>query len=160
MVHSYDLLHGVRVDEVAPGAAGGGPLAQRLHDYFDAVRLAPFGLLSFQTSFVEEHYTKGDTLEAMGATPEERRSGQLIAGLFVLRVCAYTRWMMAEWKRLMDDTRLVDDACRALPNAPGFVDHRHDQSVFSLLRKRHGSVVVENHTSSPEAAPIHAAHRI
>ena len=32
---------------------------------------------------------------------------------------------------------LVDDSPSVLANAPNFVEHRHDQSVFSLLTKKH-----------------------
>ena len=33
---------------------------------------------------------------------------------------------------------LLDDSKSVNPNYPGFNEHRHDQSIFSLLTKKHG----------------------
>ncbi len=43
-------------------------------------------------------------------------------------------------------TRLVDDSPSNYPNDEGFVEHRHDQSVFSILRKMNGSLILDDET--------------
>jgi hypothetical protein len=43
---------------------------------------------------------------------------------------------------LRDDWRLVTDAYHDAEQCPGFQENRHDQSIFSLLRKRHGTVLL------------------
>lgn len=45
-------------------------------------------------------------------------------------------------------TLLTDDPS-ALPNAPGFKEHRHDQSIFSTLMWKHGMNGSEMWTSVP-----------
>ena len=50
----------------------------------------------------------------------------------------------AEWLRHAQDERNLTDAPNqcGLPNYPGFVEHRHDQSILSLLGRREGVAVV------------------
>ena len=54
-----------------------------------------YGLLSFHlSSHPEEVWTKSDTSAFFNATTEQRKSMQLVGGIFVLRACNYTRWLM------------------------------------------------------------------
>jgi hypothetical protein len=49
-----------------------------------------------------------------------------------------------EWNELCQgDYRNIDDSRSILPDFPGFVEHRHDQSVFSLLFNFYKCKIVE-----------------
>ncbi len=43
------------------------------------------------------------------------------------------------WNTATNYPHLFDDSPSASPNLPGFVENRHDQSVWSLICKTHGS---------------------
>jgi len=47
---------------------------------------------------------------------------------------------VSEWLRWSEDPRLLTDVpnTQGLPDYADFIDHRHDQSIFSLLTKKHG----------------------
>lgn len=100
------------------------------------------GVLGFSmTGLSEGAWTKRDAFILMGCDSEEmRRGGQFMAGLIVFVNNAFAKAFVREWFALMQDPRLLSDlpnVCGSL-NYPEFRDHRHDQSIFSLLYKRHG----------------------
>jgi hypothetical protein len=49
---------------------------------------------------------------------------------------------MDEWYKHSCNYHLITDHHSVLPNADGFIEHRHDQSLFSLLMKKHGFVQI------------------
>ena len=66
------------------------------------------------------------------------RRGQIWAGCWTLPVNDASRRLLQEWAAHWDDHHLVDDSPSVEPNHPEFVEHRHDQSVLSLLVKARG----------------------
>lgn len=88
----------------------------------------------------ERQWTKMDLLEYFGVA--ERRdvldSGQM-GGTIVAAARADTRRFMEEWRACFyEHFEFVDDTPSKLPNFPDFIENRHDQSVFSVLCKKHG----------------------
>lgn len=121
-------------------------------------------LLSFDVGFPEGHWTKGDLLARTGyATPGVH---QLVGGIFYLRNVAHVRDLVERWLEMGESEghHLIDDTPSLAPNAAGFKDHRHDQSIWSILRKQHGTVVLHNDTwwapdwDAHREAPVHARH--
>ena len=56
------------------------------------------------------------------------------SGRIVIEKNQKTIKFMQEWLKLCtSDYRNIDDSPSNLPNLPRFIEHRHDQSVFSLL---------------------------
>ena len=52
-----------------------------------------------------------------------------------------------EWAKIMRDPRVItDDPNFCGPNHPEFIDHRHDQSILSLLRIKHNIEVYRDPT--------------
>jgi len=53
-------------------------------------------------------------------------------------ICKKTRDLVNEWYSVACKYNLIDDSPSIKPNAEGFKEHRHDQSIFSLLTKKYG----------------------
>jgi hypothetical protein len=53
-------------------------------------------------------------------------------------VCDKTREFVQQWYELACNYHFIDDSPSVLPNFPDFQEHRHDQSIFSLLTKKKG----------------------
>lgn len=85
----------------------------------------------------ESDWTKADLVNLIGATPEHMESKQYQAGALLLLVCPKTRNLVEEWYTLSCDYQNIDDSPSQLPNDSGFREHRHDQSIFSLLAKKY-----------------------
>jgi hypothetical protein len=117
----------------------------RLIEYFNAVNTDDCGLLSFQMSHLEKTWTKMDTIAYLNAY-DLANTGQFIATAFIIRKCSYTVNLVNLWYGLSSNYHLIDDTPSQLQNDASFKDHRHDQSVWSLLRKKHSTLVVLDET--------------
>ena len=100
------------------------------------------GIVVFTLQLLEKYYTKSDTFKVMQMDdPEFIRVGfQTLASFVVLRKDCTTLQFVMEWLAYSSDARCVTDDANVLggQNHEGFIGHRHDQSVLSLLSKKWG----------------------
>jgi hypothetical protein len=116
----------------------------RLQEYIQLARDSEHGILSFELRrFFEHQYTKTDTAVALNAM-DHMASKQLVGGIFVYRKCPHVLQLFQACYSACcsHNYRLIDDSASDEPNDPGFREHRHDQSVFSLLRKKMGTATI------------------
>ena len=90
--------------------------------------------------FSERVWTKRELADAMGADQDAMETVQLYAGLLVLRKTRFAEAFVSEWLSWMvkQNGRFADDQHNPAIQHPGFAEHRHDQSVLSLLAKLRG----------------------
>lgn len=98
-------------------------------------------LLVFELEHLERHWTKRDAfllLDCDHASYAETRQRQ--GGYQLWRCSPRALEMAAEYLALAQDPRLLTDQPNqcGLPNYDGFVEHRHDQSLLSLLSNKWG----------------------
>ena len=127
------------------GCTVDGTCGARFQDYCDLVRQSPLGVLGFRLSSLEKHYTKSDVFEALNAW-HLKDTPQLITTVIVFRPCDVSIALVRDWLTAAADYRLVSDAPSTIPNDPDFVEHRHDQSLFSLLAKQRGPTLLDDET--------------
>lgn len=101
--------------------------------------------VAFAQPYIEREWTKGDVLEALGAYDDSDifDTPQFWGGLFLLRKSSATTRLLERWNDVNRREReLITDRRSLKPNKPGFKEHRHDQSAFSILVKKipHGVV--------------------
>ena len=84
-------------------------------------------------------WTRGDCFALMDATETEFVDGvQVDAAYIVVEKRPSTVEFVQEFLAACEDYRIISDAPSVLlPDAPDFVDHRHDQSVLSILAIKH-----------------------
>ena len=63
----------------------------------------------------------------------------ILASFFVCRKNSFTLAFFEEWLRYAQDPRILTEAPNTcgLPNYPEFFEHRFDQSILSLLGRKH-----------------------
>ena len=67
---------------------------------------------------------------------------QYVGGVFLIKKTEFTRGLMQFIKTFIkENPTLIDDSPSLVPNDPTFIEHRHDQSLFSILRKCNGDKV-------------------
>ncbi len=120
---------------------------RRLREYIASARSHPDGIVAFRLNDHPEHdWTKQATLDAFGCTKAAcTEAPQILATAFVIRNSPVTRRLVQRWLELAtaNDGALVVDSTD--DEAPYFKEHRHDQSLWSLLVKSHpGTVVYDN----------------
>lgn len=88
----------------------------------------------------QARYTKRDCFVLLEADrPAEWRRWQLDASTILFRAGEKSRSFVAKWAAACENEHVLTDAPNVcgLPNLDGFVDHRHDQSVLTILAARH-----------------------
>ncbi len=147
------------LSELAPGdllfyADAAMHFVNRIDPMIEFMERHNLDLLILGEGFSEGHYTKRDAFVLMGAdcgVIAERP--QRFASAFMLRNCVWSRRFVAHFLAYAEDDRILTDQPNTcgLPNYPGFIAHRHDQSIFSLLTKQYhleyipSDFVVEGH---------------
>jgi hypothetical protein len=95
-------------------------------------------LIGTATDLAECQWTKMDLLAHFGACDEYfSRSYQRQGGTNLFLVCDKTRDFVNKWYETCCNYHLIDDSPSIIPNHPWFRDHRHDQSVYSILFKKY-----------------------
>jgi len=100
------------------------------------------------TGYPELEWSKMDTMNALGLSNEQRESDQVHATAMLFSSSRGNIEFCHEWSRWCstEGYHLVDDSHSRIPNAQCFKDHRHDQSIFSALTKKHGAAIVPDET--------------
>jgi len=102
------------------------------------------GILAMGRTELNSEYTKRDAFVLMGLDePRYRDVSQICASMMVCRNTPFARNFIEEWLAYARDPRILTDLpnTQGLPNYPGFRDHRHDQSILSLLCIKHDIAV-------------------
>lgn len=82
------------------------------------------------------HWTKGDLIDHLGMRAREDvlAAQTYYATTFLMMKSKASLKLLDDWMDIIrHDWRLIDDSPSQSSNMPGFVEHRHDQAIFSLL---------------------------
>jgi hypothetical protein len=131
---------------------------QRLIDYFKMLEEADKGIIAFQSNtpdtvnsniiydgrklFSQPNYKwiKGDLLDHFNARDKKEytNSEAIGAGILIIKKCKAAIAIIEEWQSIIwNDFHFLDDTPSSSSNLPGFIEHRHDQAIWSLLCLKH-----------------------
>lgn len=139
----------------------------RLSQYFEMARDDASGILAFDTSYplesvmgryTERHlwdahihqnfkFIKADALDYFGVLNDDNflRSPIIEAGHIIICKNNNSISLLKEWlDTAYHDFSLFDDSKSKIPNLSGFIEHRHDQAIFSILGRKYGIRTVSN----------------
>lgn len=122
---------------------------KRFDEYIGMLAASEFSNLSFQMNHLEKEYTKGDVFKYFKVENNEdlKNTGMLAATVFLLQKDESSVNLINEWYSICHfKKKLIDDSESEYLNDPAFKAHRHDQSIFSLLRKINGSLILKDET--------------
>lgn len=97
-------------------------------------------IVPFELQQNDSFWTKKDTFVLMDCDkPDFFATKQRLASFILLRKSDFAMQFIEEWINYTSDARIVTDMQNqcGFDNFPEFIDHRHDQSVFSLLSKKY-----------------------
>jgi len=107
-----------------------------LRSMFERVKTC--GMIITSTENEERHWNKMDVPVYLNMADDTYlQSGQHQAGAMLIHVCDKTRRFLHEWYETCCNYHLIDDSPSISPNYYRFSEHRHDQSVFSILIKKY-----------------------
>lgn len=124
----------------------------RMLQYIDICKHASSGILAFQNIvpvsplvhdgrilplYPDSEWCKGDLIDYFGMRFDELIYTPTIgAGIIFIKKCDVSTKIISDWLNvILSDFSLIDDTQSASINLTNFTEHRHDQSIFSLLCK-------------------------
>ncbi len=97
-------------------------------------------LFTLPNQYLEKFWSKRDAFILMGCDSEEYYdTPQRLAGFLLMKKSDAVYRFIQEWLEWAQDFRIITDQenCMQRENYPGFRENRHDQTVLSLLSKKH-----------------------
>jgi hypothetical protein len=125
---------------------------KRLLEYIELLEASGKSVLGFQLEHKEKTWTKMDLLIRMNYTSEEQlNTFQCLSGIILFKNTPDGRAFVRQWRTIMEeDIHWRDDSPSNAPNDPTFQEHRHDQSVYSILLKQYQGVILDDETWWPD----------
>ena len=148
----------------------------RLLEYFELLDKDPhnYGIISFELEHMEKKWTKRAIFDyfntdafddiictyidvngvectmpqefaAWGERETVKKSNQFVGGILVMKKNAHLMDLIQQWYSSDCQYHLLDNT-KSANEYPEFIDNRHDQSLFSVLRKLNGSIVLKDET--------------
>lgn len=118
----------------------GSAFVNKIKYLIEAMERADTDVMCFCIEHMERKYTKRDAFLLMQCdVPEITDSPQICATYIIVKKNAFSCRLIDEYVRYVQDIRIVSDQTSVRGgDYPEFVENRHDQSVWSLLCKKHG----------------------
>lgn len=130
---------------------------ERLQQYFALANESPSGIVAFQpgkplwrgvpnpkqyrTDMRSRCWVKGDLLDHLNVRRRKDilDAPMITAGVQIIRKTQRSQEMIADWLGVIEhDFALVDDSRSRSANLPQFIEHRHDQAIYSILAMLRG----------------------
>ena len=88
--------------------------------------------------YYENQYTKADAWKYFNIDDNSDflKTEQVWSGTMFFKNNIFTKKILNNWKKALNETNLIDDSPSAKQNHPNFIEHRHDQSMLSLICKK------------------------
>lgn len=146
------VLRMLRNDDLLVYLDAGCKIWGTLEPWFAIARQHDPGWVVFEFGEPIPWWTKGDAYAALDLpTSAFADKEQVLGGVWAMRVSPATTRIAHEWLRAAQAPGAINDEPSVLlPNPPGFNDHRHDQSIFTLIIRRENVTTVLKDLSYPE----------
>jgi hypothetical protein len=118
--------------------------------YINLIKAHTSGSLGFQMDIPEELYTKSKIFNVLDADSDDyRKSGQIMTTIFFLHKCVKSIDLVNDFYNYSQQIDLIDNHIDMNNEIPTFKAPRNDQSLFSLLCKKHQTLIIPDSTWFP-----------
>lgn len=124
---------------------------ERFYEYFNMLNDSSYGIISFRTNYKEYTWTTSQIFNYFNINynSEIGNSGHALGGILIMQKKRHLLKILDEVYKVLDyDDKLFTNIYNKEKQHPGFKDNRHDQSILSILRKIHGSIILSDETLS------------
>ena len=117
----------------------------RFEEYI-AMLTTEHNTVDFGLVFKEYQYTKQEVFDHFSSSKEVINSEQLVGGILLLKKCSDTAILIDQWYDTAFNHSFLFTDEKIVPQRQELIDHRHDQSIFSVIRKTHGANILSDET--------------
>ncbi len=121
---------------------------QRFDEYINLLNKSDKGIISFQTSHIEKKYTTREIFNYFNIDINSKiaNSGQILGGIRIMKKNKnLIRLINIESKTLYNNPLLFTDYYNKNQETY-FIDNRHEQSIFSVIRKLNNTIILFDET--------------
>jgi len=118
---------------------------ERYLEYIKILEDSDLGILSFQMKHQEREWTTKQIFQYFGVSLESEiaKSGQIMGGLMILKKNEHSNTILNKfYNTISNNSKLITDFYNQIDQETYFKDNRHDQSLLSIIRKNHKSIIV------------------
>lgn len=122
---------------------------KRFNEYIEMLNNSNESIISFQMNHYEKQYTNKELFHHfnMNVNDNNGNSGQIVGGILIMKNTEKMTKIIDECINILrTDHLLVTDHYNKMEQNSEFIDNRHDQSILSLVRKKHGSILLRDET--------------
>ena len=121
----------------------------RFNEYIEMLNNSNESIISFEMNHLEKHYTNKELFHHfnMNVNDNNGNSGQIVGGILIMKNTENMKKIIDDCINVLrTDHLLVTDHYNKMEQSSEFKDNRHDQSILSLVRKKHGSILLTDET--------------
>ena len=122
----------------------------RFNEYLKMLDSNESGVLAFElTGLCERAWTNAKVIEHFGFSDDEdfKNTSQLMATIFIIKKCAKSQRIVEEYYDMaLNNPILFSDHYNDYNRDPMFNDNRHDQSIWSIIRKMNNVLIIQDET--------------
>ena len=119
---------------------------KRFNEYIEILNQSITGTIDFELPHAEYEYTKQEVFDHFKSSDEIIYSNQLESTILLLRNCQHTKMLVNLWYDVACNYFTLFTEAKQVPQHQKFIAHRHDQSIFSVIRKTYGANIIPDET--------------
>ena len=122
--------------------------SKRLNEYIEMIKNNKNKIISFQMHHHENVWTTKQIFDSFNISENDpiQTSGQYIGGVLIMQKCDAVIKMFEDClNKITKDPLIITDSYNKNQRKV-FKDNRHDQSILSIARKIHGSIILSDET--------------
>lgn len=122
---------------------------KRFQEYLDMLNISDYGIVSFQMPHLEKYWTTKQIFDhfEVDISSDIANFGQIMSTVVIMKKNAHVIKIIDEWYNTVHENALLfTDHYNKHGQISEFRDNRHGQSILSVLRKKHGSILLKDET--------------
>jgi hypothetical protein len=145
-----DALDKISNGDILMYSDSGCHFVHSMSPVFERLENAKSNVLCFNIAQIEKDWNKRDCFVSLNCDfPEYTDTKQIMSTFLLCKKNDFAYHIINEWQRLVSDFHMVSDEFLSpskTPNYPSFKEHRHDQSLLSLVCKKNSVSMMEDIT--------------
>jgi hypothetical protein len=105
-------------------------------------------VISFQMTHLEYKYTTKEIFDYFNIIGNDNiiKTGQILDGILIMRKNNNLMKLIESWYKVIEDNPLLFTDHYNKNQPSGFIDNRHEQSIFSVIRKMNNPLLLNDET--------------